>query len=123
MTHWDGKPSLVCMIPLGSRYVQHESDSLERLGEMMKMRLLLVLSLILASCSAGKNDNKNAVSKKTDFCSALAENLSQKNFDLRECQKSVLVTECKDGSIKYSSLDQTCSQSEGYRTDLKFPDG
>ena len=92
MTHWDGKPSLVCMIPLGSRYVQHESDSLERLGEMMKMRLLLVLSLILASCSAGKNDNKNAVSKKTDFCSALAENLSQKNFDLRECQKSVLVT-------------------------------
>lgn len=89
----------------------------------MATRWRFGICLLLTSCSGGGDREKSESSDEEEVCSVLIRDHPEKGINLQECQKSVLVTECKDGSIKYSSMNQNCSEAEAYGTDLKIPDG
>ena len=79
----------------------------------------------LPACTSevSRESTEVSTSPSAGICKSIASRPGLSGFSITECEKSDYVSECKDGSIVYSSKGQNCSAEQGWKTDLKITDG
>lgn len=91
---------------------------------MVRAAAILVFAALPACTSeVSRESTEVSTSPSAGICKSIASRPGMSGLSVTECEKSDYVSQCKDGSIVYSSKGQDCAAEPGWKTDLKIPDG